>query len=286
MKLSILTTITNPEERQDPWKEAIACYKDLADEVVVVDGGAHSIPDPVVISEDGYKRVISFWPSEWSFEELPKHLNKGLQQCTGDWVIKLDIDQFIHEKDFTEVRKRLEALYSPVATFQKMSVYPRKRYIQKGEMIVAINRKDFPNICFGDTDNGEKTDLCKPIFPTSKNVKGIPIGDLTTNAEAGRTGVSIWNFDYTFKTEEVSKMEFARFARAYKRYFGEGTWGNSNLESWNVFLKMMTARYNECNYRIEDSSVLPKYIRERYDNLRYDQFGFNGWGKLTKDAST
>ena len=33
-KLSIATTYTNPEERMDPWKEALACYEDLADEVV------------------------------------------------------------------------------------------------------------------------------------------------------------------------------------------------------------------------------------------------------------
>jgi len=32
-KLSIATTYTNPEERMDPWKEALTCYNDLADEV-------------------------------------------------------------------------------------------------------------------------------------------------------------------------------------------------------------------------------------------------------------
>ena len=31
-KLSIATSYTNPEERMDPWKEALACYEDLADE--------------------------------------------------------------------------------------------------------------------------------------------------------------------------------------------------------------------------------------------------------------
>ena len=27
MKISIFTSMTNPEERQDPWKEAIQCYE-------------------------------------------------------------------------------------------------------------------------------------------------------------------------------------------------------------------------------------------------------------------
>ena len=33
-KLSIATSYTNPEKRMDPWREALACYEDLADEVV------------------------------------------------------------------------------------------------------------------------------------------------------------------------------------------------------------------------------------------------------------
>ena len=36
MKISIFTTMTNPEERMDPWKESLACYEDFADEVIVV----------------------------------------------------------------------------------------------------------------------------------------------------------------------------------------------------------------------------------------------------------
>ena len=35
-KLSIFTTMTNPSERNDPWKEALNCYEDLADEVIIV----------------------------------------------------------------------------------------------------------------------------------------------------------------------------------------------------------------------------------------------------------
>ena len=36
MNISIFTSYTDPEKRMDPWKEALDCYKDFADEVVVV----------------------------------------------------------------------------------------------------------------------------------------------------------------------------------------------------------------------------------------------------------
>lgn len=38
MKLSIFTTVTDVEERGDNKADAIRCYSDLADEVVIVDG--------------------------------------------------------------------------------------------------------------------------------------------------------------------------------------------------------------------------------------------------------
>ena len=34
MKISIFTTYTEPELRNDPWREALNCYEDFADEVV------------------------------------------------------------------------------------------------------------------------------------------------------------------------------------------------------------------------------------------------------------
>ena len=34
MRISICTTMTNPEERMDPWKEATDCYKDFSDEII------------------------------------------------------------------------------------------------------------------------------------------------------------------------------------------------------------------------------------------------------------
>ena len=35
MKLSICTTMTDPDSRNDPWVEAMKCYEELIDEVIV-----------------------------------------------------------------------------------------------------------------------------------------------------------------------------------------------------------------------------------------------------------
>ena len=78
--------MTDPEARQDPWKEALACYEDLADEVIVV-------------GED--------WPDTFSWPYIGQTFQKGLEKSTGDWAIRMDLDYFFHEKDFEYIRKFL-----------------------------------------------------------------------------------------------------------------------------------------------------------------------------------
>ena len=56
-KLSIFTTMTNPEDRKDPWKEALNCYEELSDEVIVV-------------GED--------WPEEFEWDYIGKTFQNGL----------------------------------------------------------------------------------------------------------------------------------------------------------------------------------------------------------------
>ena len=78
MKLTIFTTMTDPEKRMDPFREALKCYEDFADEVVVV-------------GDD--------WPDEFSFDFIGKKFQEGFDKSTGDWVIRMDIDTFFHERN-------------------------------------------------------------------------------------------------------------------------------------------------------------------------------------------
>ena len=84
MKISIITTMTNPEERKDPWKEALECYEDFADEVIIT-------------GKD--------WPIEFSWEQIGQYFQKGFEKASSDWVIRMDLDYFFHEKDFKAIKK-------------------------------------------------------------------------------------------------------------------------------------------------------------------------------------
>ena len=86
MKISIFTSMTNPEERNDPWEEALNCYKDFADEVIVV-------------GED--------WPEEFLWDHIGKTFQQGLDKSNGDWAIRMDLDYFFHENDMSYIKNFL-----------------------------------------------------------------------------------------------------------------------------------------------------------------------------------
>ena len=271
MKISIITTVTNPEERNDPYLESIESYKEFADEVIVVNGGKQ-------INLKGVKIINLPWPNDWNWKELPIHLNAGLKEANGDWVIKMDIDQMFHENDMDEIKRRLSQISAPCATFQKMSVLPFKRFMQKGEVMIAINKNRFGDkVCFGE-DTAHYTDLCHPIW--KEKDEEVPKGRIVSWDEITRTGISVWNFDYTFKTKEFTKKDLLRFSLAHEKYFGTTSWGRTEEEAFDSFINMMKKRFERASYQIIDHTVLPKYIRKRHYMVNATEFGHSGWGLI------
>jgi len=279
VKLSILTTITNPDERQDKWIQALSCYCDLADEVVVVNGG---IPISVgfLFQHPKIKVVDLAWPYEWNWLELPKHLNAGREKCTGDWILKLDIDQFVHEDDFEAIRKKLSECPAVCqsATFQKMSLTYGGRYFQKGGQPIAFKNEE--GIVIGK-DLDKETDLCFAIKQESVIQRrgsdyALPVG---LGLSEYKTGISYWNYDYFFKTKEFTKKEFWRFSKAYHAYFDNWRFGEGEEASFKVFMDLQKSRFENAPYLygLNDHS---KYIREEVKRLSKEQFGLYGWGLI------
>lgn len=280
MNLTALTLVTKPEERQDPWRESLASVLDWADEVIVVCGDPSD--EPLIRNHftDTNKIIFVhlFWPEEWSWEELPKHLNAGLREAHGDWLIRFDID-YVFPDDFGKrVRDALAQIADMrIATFQKFSCVAGNRFYQKGGVPLGLNLGFKSEMAFGEATNKE-TDLCYPIIVEGTNSKGIPCGKFPEEL-MGRTGLSFFNYDYTFKTMEFTAKEFFRFSKAYERFFGTTFWGHSEDESLAKFINMQKTRYPKCRYKFPASSQ-PRWIMKKVKELTPEQFGYDGWGLL------
>ena len=118
MKISIFTTYTNPEQRNDPWKESLTCYEDFADEIIVTG---------------------SDWPDEFSWEHIGKTFNEGYEKSSGDWVMRMDIDYLLHEQ-------LLKYSDYPGVVFPQYQFFTPDRFQLKTRLCVALNKNKFPDI--------------------------------------------------------------------------------------------------------------------------------------------
>ena len=244
MKVSIFTTMTNPQKRMDPYIEALKCYEDFADEVIIVGKN---------------------WPEEFSFDYIGKTFQEGFDLCTGDWVIRMDIDTFFHQNDKDKLYKiLLRNKNSPAIAFPKFQIFTPDRFDIKAKMCIAFNKKNYSKIKL----NGGG-DLCDPTLD----------GNLLNQYNLPNERMPIWNYDSVFKTKEIISADRARFARAWKSYFNN--WGNrgggSEDEAFNAWFMMIEDRYKKHTLKLKVHNH-PKYIIEKIKNLEEKQFGYDAFG--------
>ena len=149
--------MTNPEERNDPWKEALNCYESFSDEVVIV-------------GDD--------WPKEFKFDLIGKYYQKGFDESSGDWVLRMDIDYFFHQNNLDRLRKYLiKNSDAPAIRFPQYQFFTPDRYQIKTRLCIAINKKKYPNVKF----NGGG-DLCLPTID-EKVIKNLCKETYVKNSE-------------------------------------------------------------------------------------------------------
>tara|TARA_B100000902_G_C27215003_1_gene866480 strand:- start:398 stop:1201 length:804 start_codon:yes stop_codon:yes gene_type:complete len=243
-KLSIFTTMTNPEDRKDPWREALNCYRELSDEVVVVGEN---------------------WPKEFEWDYIGKTFQNGFNKSNGDWVIRMDLDYFFHEKDFSYIREFLSKNNdSPAVAFPQYQFFTADRFQVKTKICIALNKRSYPEIKL----NGGG-DLCMPTLN----------GKLLVNSDMPQAKIPLFQYDSMFRTKEIIASDRARFARAWHSYFNEWSdrGGASEEDAFNAWFEMIKSRYKLHTNKLNIDNH-PKYIKENLLNLNEDQFGYNAFG--------
>lgn len=244
MKLSIITSYTNPEERMDPWQESIKCYESLADEVIIVG--------------QNFKQ-------EFNFSEIGLMFDEGFEKATGDWVIKMDIDTLIHENDFESLIASIKKFDEYGAlSLRKFQFFTPYRFHTKSRMCMVLNKKKYKNIKFNGGGDG-----CDPT------INGVHLNEKNTP----RLRIPFWNYDSTFKTKEVISRDRARFARAWFRTYGNfGNRGGAEPEqAFEAWFKMISDRFSKHVFKTNIDKH-PIFIQNKLKNLNENQFGFDLFG--------
>lgn len=264
MRLSIFTTATNPAKRGDDYHDAINCYKDMADELIVVSGS-----NPNEFKEGKARHIYNEWPQEFSWELIGQQFQRGYEAATGDWVIHADLDFIFHEKDIQALREALEEHSNyPALSFYKWQFILPDRYNLKSRLVLAVNKKKFGNkIKF----NGGG-DLCQPTLN----------GDTIELGEVPQSGIAFYNYEKMTKTKEQITDDVERMDDAYLRHFGQTLYSTDELTAWEGWLQMAQGRFNKPQQEIP-LSAHPKYVQHTIEHLTEDQWGHSGFGELRKN---
>lgn len=244
MKITVFTTMTNPEKRNDPWKQALNCYEDIADEIVVKG---------------------SDWPEEFNWDHIGKTFNSGFIDSNGDWAIRMDLDYFFHHDDISKIYQKLKQNNDvPAVVFPQYQFFSPDRYQIKTLICIAYNKKSFPNIKL----NGGG-DLCLPTLDGKLlNPWKLPILD-----------IPVWQYDSIFRTKKIISEDRARFARAWHRYFND--WGDRGggdpQTAFEAWIAGIENKYKKHTFK-EKINNHPKYIKESLLSLEDNQFGYDVFG--------
>jgi glycosyltransferase involved in cell wall biosynthesis len=296
-KLSAHCNIKNPKSWGYPYLESIQSFIDLCDEVVIVNGATPANDDGSIEEIKKLKgaekiKIIDFeWPDNWLWDQIAISLQKGYENCTGDWVFKFDVDHvFPPEKKFylREIIEKCEKMRVPPKAIgvRKCNFVLADRYFDKYRSPLIVNKKDYPNLCYGI--NYETADfMCALDKVEEKN--GVAMGwSISEQKELIKNcNVEVFCYDFTFMTKEIIEKNRKMFDIALYCYedpmMSERRIKICQNDALEKFARMMTARIenNEFMY-FEKISDHPRYIQERLNNLTKDMFGYNlfGWTPL------
>lgn len=260
MALSIFTSVTDPQRRGDTYKQSMACYTELADEVVVVNGGGQLTEH--IGSNIEY--VNYKWAQMFNWPFIGQQFQRGYEAANGDWVIHCDLDFIFHEKDFGRIRQALKDYPdAPAVSFYKWQFILPDRYNLKSRLALAVNKARFGDrIKF----NGGG-DMCQPTLDGN---------DLDLN-EIPQSGIAFYNYEKLTKTKAQIIDDVERMDYAWHNYFGEPLYSSDEQTAYEGWYKMMAGRFNKPSEKIP-LSAHPKYIQETIKNLTLEQFGYNGFG--------
>ncbi len=263
MKLSVFTTATDPEKRGDNYKDALACYEELADEIIVVNGSQIDILD----------QLHSPWPKEFGWPLIGQQFQRGYEACTGDWVIHADLDMIFHENDFDKIRQAcIDNPNTPGLSFWKYQFILPDRYNLKSRVVLAVNKK----LCGDRIKFDSGGDLCQP------SLDGMQL----TQESVPEARVPIYNYEKMTKNLNQIMDDCGRMERAYERHFGVYQMGSDGTDesAFNQYIKLLRGRIQKPQEFIK-LNMHPKYVQETILKLRPDQFGYNGFGLLGETNS-
>lgn len=242
MKISAHTLITNPHSSGYLiYLPAIQSFLDVADEVIVVDGGTTDESLEKLKTLRGQEKLIvysselTYWGEgdNWEWPQMAINRQVGFELCQGDWAIHFDADHILPEFEQEALLRELEHYQDKGVLFAfrvmgiangkyKLASHTRKWCVNKR---LALERQ-IP-ITYGlDYETGG---LDNPIIPEGQShfvdpVNGVRkpyyLGPQYPYPRSRILDVTIYRLGHFFFSSEQLRYKEQRLENAMARYQG------------------------------------------------------------------
>ena len=109
MKLSIIIPVYNTEQYIEQCIESVLNIKGTENEIIIVnDGSTDRTPEILEKYEKNYSHIKIFTQEN---QGASMARNRGIKECTGDYIYFLDSDDWIETASFEKIIKNLEKDY-------------------------------------------------------------------------------------------------------------------------------------------------------------------------------
>ena len=285
-KISAHVNITNPEKMGYPYLESIRSFANVCDEVIVVDGGSTDGSLEKIAKIEKVRIVKGAkWPRDFDWSVMGKNLQIGYEECSGDWAFHFDADYIFHEAEVGKLRAAMkEAHHLPIILIRKINFVLSDECFTKGYFPILLNKKEFRALGYGigkDRKGKKVGTFLWPIVRQGLRKDGLYTGE-AIHRHYGRnylSNIRIYTYDFTFMTKEQVVEQKVRFANALARFFGRDK-EIYETDVFKTFIGLMRRRHEKCGGIKVKPEVHSAFIRKRIENIRPEQFGYNGWKLL------
>ena len=297
MKISGFCLTTNSITFQYPFIESIKSWLPTVDELIVVDGGSTDGTIEAIEKIGSRKiRIIndeeSKWEEDWKYSRMGKNFNRGYSECSGDIIIKFDVDYILHEDawkssdpkiNFRAECERAFKNNALIISFSRLNFIQPHGYFWKKQKSLAINREGLRKrnvrAIYG-FDPVEWKFGYEPITDW-KIVNDVPEGTLLR--QTGNTHyaphVKVFNYGFMFCDKEAFKWIRYRHVLAERRQLGRALDISEDLP-YNEHIKGCR---HYMNSRVLYDITLkghPAIIQDKIRNLKPNQMGYDLFGEL------
>ena len=296
MKISAFCLIMNPHKFGYPWLESIQSWLPFVDELVIIDGCSEPwVRNRIADLKSPKIRVVfdkdTFWEDDWNYSRMGKNFNRGYHECTGDIVIKFDVDYIAQAgDDGREVDKFKTHCQmainqnKAIISFTRMNFNTVDRYFDKSPRDLAVNRIACKKLNI-PVDFGLDMERWKGSWtPIVRNriENGICYGDMINRKGQGfHSDIQVFNYGFAFSTKK--EIEWVRF----RHIKAEQRFGNDiPLKSSEGIMKRHISSALHYFAKAKQYEIPldrhPKIIQEKLRALKENQQGYSFFGNLPK----